>query len=384
METRRFWVDELIRMIDPVLSNMAQNIFKEHFRRQEHPKGTSKAECAYLEAFARVLCGTTAWFNAENLSEEEYIAQQKYLSLTKRALRNAVDKEAKDFVYIKDGEGKYVAQMLVDTAFLALALLRAKEPLWDQLEEETKQRIIYYFKETRAIKPNFSNWLLFSGMVETFLYSVGEDCDWMRIDYCFKQFEQWYLGDGIYSDGPYYREDYYNSYVIVPFLVEMVRHLGERLESYEEVKEKIYCRAQRYALIQEGWINCDGTFNAIGRSIAYRCGAFHHLAMMAWYKLLPKEISPEQTRCALTAVIRKCTEAESTYTKEGFLSVGLYGYQPDLREVYISGASLYLATFAFLPLGLESKDQFWKNPDVLYTMQKVWTGVNMFPDHAID
>lgn len=31
---------------------------------------------------------------------------------------------------------------------------------------------------------------------------MGEDWDPMRVDYALKQHEQWYLGDGMYSDGP--------------------------------------------------------------------------------------------------------------------------------------------------------------------------------------
>lgn len=383
MTTRKYWITTLTKTIDPVLSHMANNTLKEVFPLKEHPEGTSKKECAYLEILARTLCGTTSWFNAQPEDEEEYKQQQHYKALTQKALHNAVDDTAKDFVFIKDEKGNYVPQILVDTAFLALALLRAKESLWQHLEADTQQKLISYLKETRAIKPNFSNWLLFSGMVETFLFAVGEDCDWMRVDYCFKQFEQWYVGDGMYSDGPQYHEDYYNSYVITPFLVEMVRHLEDQLPMLGVNKNQILKRAKRYATILEGRINCDGTFNAIGRSISYRCGAFHHLAMMANYDLLPEEITQAQTRCALTAVIKRCMDAPTTYDEEGWLNVGLYGHQPELREVYISGASLYLTTFIFLPLGLDATHDFWKNESQLYTMQKVWAGENMASDHAL-
>jgi hypothetical protein len=36
-------------------------------------------------------------------------------------------------------------------------------------------------------------------------------------------------------------------------------------------------RAKRYAAVQERMIGPDGTFPPIGRSLAYRCGAFHLL-----------------------------------------------------------------------------------------------------------
>ena len=56
---------------------------------------------------------------------------------------------------------------------------------------------------TRSRKPVFSNWLLFSAMTETFLrYAEQPDWDPMRVDYAIKQHFQWYLGDGVFSDGP--------------------------------------------------------------------------------------------------------------------------------------------------------------------------------------
>lgn len=382
MNTRQIWVETLTRMVDPVLTHMAGDTLKENMPLKPHKDAGQREECGYLEILGRTLCGLSAWFNAEVIEEDEKKLQEYYLDLAIQAVAHGVDEEAKDFVFIK-GKNGYTPQILVDTAFLALAFLRAKDSLWDKLPEVTKSNVVKYFKETRSIQPYFNNWILFSGMIETFLCSIGEEWDKMRVDYCYKQMEQWYIGDGIYSDGTRHHEDYYNSYVIQPFLVEMVRELGGKLMTESSHTEKVIQRAQRYAMIQEARINCDGTFNAIGRSITYRCGAFHHLATMAYHELLPEELSPAGVRCALTAMIKKCMEAPSTYDEKGWLNVGLYGHQPNLREFYISQASLYLATFCFLPLGLGTDAPFWALPDELFTMQKIWSGIDVTADHAI-
>ena len=50
-----------------------------------------------------------------------------------------------------------------------------------------------------------------------------------------------------------------------------------------------------------------------GRSITYRAGAFHHLADMAWRKILPASLKPSQVRSALTAVIKKTLEYRTTF-----------------------------------------------------------------------
>src|SRR4029077_9260995 len=103
----------------------------------------------------------------------------------------------------------------------------------------------------------------------------------------------------------------------------------------------------------------DGSFPAIGRSIAYRCGAFHLLAQSALRRVLPDGVAPAQARGALTAVIRRTLDAPGTFGAGGWLRAGLWGPQPGIGESYISTGSLYLCSVAFLPLGLPASDSFW-------------------------
>jgi hypothetical protein len=142
-------------------------------------------------------------------------------------------------------------------------------------------------------------------------------------------------------------------------------------------------RAKRYAAIQERLIGVDGSYPAIGRSLAYRCGAFHHLAAMALRKELPDGVAPEQVRGALTAVIHRTLEAQGTFDAQGWLRIGLCGHQPAIGETYISTGSLYLSANAFLPLGLAESDAFWSGAARPWTSQKVWSGVDVAADHAL-
>lgn len=382
MQIRQKWIKILVNTIHPVIYNLAHNTLKEKMPLKQHREATDREYCTYLEAVGRTLCGAGPWFNASNLESQELEQRDYYLNLTIQGLKNAVDTQSADFLFTKK-EDSYLPQILVDTAFLALGLIRSKENLWDALDEATQRKLIYHFKETRKIQPGFNNWLLFSSMVEAFFYVVGEDYDMMRIDFGIKQMEQWYIGDGQYSDGKEFHADYYNSFVMQPFLVEILKQVQNNYKDIDVHGENVLRRAQRYAQIQEMSINADGTFPAIGRSITYRCGAFHHLAHMALFKQLPTEISEAQVRGALTAVITKSLQAPNTFDDQGWLNIGLYGNQPDLGEVYISIGSLYLCTFAFLPLGLEPNDMFWTAPDQPFTSQKIWNGINIPADHAL-
>jgi hypothetical protein len=105
---------------------------------------------------------------------------------------------------------------------------------------------------------------------------------------------------------------------------------------------------------------------------------------MALREQLPASLKPAQVRGALTAVIKKTSEAPSTFTKEGWLNLGLYGHQPQLAERYITTGSLYLCAAILLPLGLSETSEFWSAPAEPWTAVKVWSGKDLPADHALD
>ena len=274
-------------------------------------------------------------------------------------------------------------QPLVDAAFLAEALLRAPRALRESLDDSTRRNLIAALESTRAIAPGFNNWLLFSATVEAALLKLGATWDRMRVDYALRQHDQWYRGDGAYGDGPQFHWDYYNSFVIHPMLLDVLDVCRDEMPAWKELSTRVDERARRYAAVLERLVAPDGSFPAIGRSIAYRCGAFHLFASMALRRALPDEVSPPQARGALTAVMRRTLEAPDTFDPSGWLRIGLCGHQPGIGETYISTGSLYLCSVAFLPLGLEPSDPFWSSPPQPWTSMKAWRGEAFPIDHAI-
>jgi hypothetical protein len=135
--------------------------------------------------------------------------------------------------------------------------------------------------------------------------------------------------------------------------------------------------------VQERLIAPDGTFPPIGRSLAYRCGAFQSLAQSALRGELPVGLAPGAVRSALTAVIRRTLDAPGTFTEEGWLTIGLAGHQPELGEGYISTGSAYLCAAVFLPLGLPVSDPFWSGPDGPWTSVTAWSGGRTAIDSAL-
>jgi len=377
---RQVWLKEMDKMVRPMMYSLAKDSLKILMPQETSIRVDNKAnrvKVQYLEVLGRVLSGIAPWLQLEGGSAEEVALRNQYRQWALQGIKNSLDSNASDFMRYDIG-----GQQLVDASFVAYAFVRAPW-LWENLDQKSQALLVKSIQTTRRFKPVFSNWLLFSAMNEAFLAKFGYEWDVMRVDYALQQLEQWYVGDGMYKDGTTYAFDYYNSYVIHPYLATIMNVVKTKTNSYNQMFEKIKKRNERYAIIQERLINADGTFPATGRSLIYRGAAFQHLADMAWRKALPKELSPEQVRCALTAVIKKTLESPTTY-KNNWLTLGLYGSQPNIADFYNNQGSPYLATAIFLPLGLPETDAFWANPPVKWSAQKVWSGEDFPNDHGAD
>lgn len=376
---RALWVSYLDKVARPVLSALAEDRLRVSMPvvlSERIDNADERRRVTYLEAFGRTLSGIGPWLNGEGGPTEEVALRQQYREWALKAVANAVNPRAKDYMVWKGG------QPLVDAAFFALGLIRCPW-LWQHLDTAVRRQVVGVLLETRATMPAYSNWLLFPAMIEAFFCKYGYDYDVLRIEFAVREFSQhWYLGDGTFADGPAMHQDYYNSYVIQPFLLTVLDVTGVR---YREFSVRMGRIAKRYAELQERLIGVDGSYPVMGRSITYRCGAFHALADVAARGLLPATLSPGQVRSALTAVMKRTLGAAGTFTKEGWLNIGLAGHQEKLADAYITAGSEYLCTEMFLPLGLGPSDPFWAAPSAPWTAVKVWGGMDSVnADHALD
>ncbi|WP_022824741.1 DUF2264 domain-containing protein [Hymenobacter norwichensis] len=375
---REYWLTTLLRVVEPVLAAGAQGQLKALMPIESAPgQQEGRRKVSHLEALGRTLAGLAPWLEAPGTTAAEQILQKRYAQLARQAIGHAVDPKSPDFLNFTDG-----GQPVVDAAFLAHSLLRAPTQLWAELPAATQTQLVQALQSSRVIKPVYSNWLLFSGIIEAALLKFTGSGDLMRMDYAIKQHQIWYKGDGTYGDGPDFHWDYYNSYVIQPMLLDVVGTLVDAGKEQKQLLETLRTRARRYAAVQERLIAPDGSFAAFGRSLAYRCGAFQHLAQVTLQQQLPPELPVGQVRSALTAVIRRTMEPKGTFDAKGWLQIGLCGHQPSIGEGYISTGSLYLCTTAFLPLGLPPTDAFWTSPTQDWTARQIWSGQNVKTDHA--
>jgi hypothetical protein len=377
-DDRAYWVRTMGRIAEPVLTNLAAGTLKRNMPVESTGNVADRRKYTHLEAIGRLLAGIAPWLEVVLEAGPEREMQQRLADLARRGLRQAVDPQSPDYLNFHEG-----AQPLVDCGFLGQAILRAPNELWKKLDAGTQKNLAAALVSSRVITPGQNNWLLFAATVEAALASMGEPFDAMRIDYAVRAHQQWYVGDGLYGDGPRFHWDYYNSFVIQPMLLDVLRHIGARARNWEALVPDAMARAKRYAAIQERLISPEGTFPAIGRSIAYRTGAFQLLAQMALLGELPEPLTPPRVRAALTAVMRRLLEAAGTFDSGGWLTVGLCGHQPHLGESYISTGSLYLCAAVFLPLGLKAGEAFWTKPAEDWTSRRLFRGEDAAADHAI-
>jgi hypothetical protein len=378
--SREQWLNYMDRLARPVISNLASDKLKEKMtvtlsKTSDNPEQRRKV--AYLEAFARTLCGISPWLNGEGGSAKEIALRTQYREWVLKGIANAVDSTRNDYL-VWTG-----SQPLVDGSFFALALVRCPW-LWEHMDSRLQKRVVEVLLSTRTTIPAYSNWILFPAMIEAFFCKYGLPYDPVRIEFGVREFsQQWYVGDGMFSDGTHFVLDYYNSYVIQPYLLNILDAVNPRNESFKWFSPKLEKITSRYSELQERSINADGSFPVFGRSIVYRSGAFHLLSEMALRQKLPESLSPAQVRCALTEVIKRTLDSPGTFTKDGWLNIGLNGDQPGLADVYINTGSLYLCMTVFLPLGLPPANPFWTDPDEAWTAKKIWNGIDVPADHSL-
>ena len=302
---RAYWCRLAYQMAEPVLSNMAKGELQKNMQVEVSPTWDGRDKrVTYMECFGRLMAGIAPWLTLPDDDTEEGAMRKQLREWALKAYTNAVDPNSPDYLLWRN-EG----QPLVDAAYVAESFLRAFDQLWMPLDETTKKRYIEEFTQLRRIDPPYTNWLLFSATIESFLAKAGAPFDIYRINSAIRKVEEWYTGDGWYADGPSFAFDYYSSYVFHPMYLETLDALIDadkhsRLD-YPKYYQRALKRAQKFSLILERFISPEGTFPVFGRSIPYRMATMQPLALMAWYKELPAGVTPAQVRCGLTAVLKR-------------------------------------------------------------------------------
>lgn len=375
---RAYNVRTLVRIASPVLEALSKGEL--HRRLPIHDWEKDRAAWTHYEAFARTLAGIAPWLELGPDDTDEGQIRARFIELSRQSLINATDPNSPDYMNF----GQVPDQPLVESAYLAYALITAREQLWEPLSDEQKENVLAALRMGRTIElTHFNNWVLFPAMIEAALYHLGADGRPGPIVHAVTTMDSWYLGDGVYGDGPNLKWDYYNSYAIHPMMLmvlEVAQAQGLAIAERLPVAQQ---RALRYAEILERMVSPEATFPVMGRSSTYRFAAFFHLSDMARKGQLPDDVDPGAARAAITSVMRNMMQAPGTFDEEGWLRLGAVGYQPGLQEVYNATGSLYICLTALVHLGLPPDDPYWTAPYADWTQRQIWSGQDVPRDEAL-
>lgn len=380
---REYWVEVAYKLAQPVLENMARGELQQNMMVEVSPTwdGRNK-KVTYMECFGRLMAGIAPWLTLPDDDTAEGQQRRQLREWALRSYKNAVDPSSPDYLlWRKEG------QTLVDAAYIAESLIRGYDALWKPLDEQTKQRYITEFTQLRRVDPPYTNWLLFSSTIESFLAKVGAPHDNYRISMAVRKTEEWYVGDGWYSDGQgTFAFDYYSSYVFHAMYLETLQNMIDARQGgwgidYKRFRQRALRRAQKHAVVLERFISPEGTFPIFGRSIPYRMATMQPLALMAWYQALPAELSNGQVRRALTKVMHRMYDHQNNFNEGGFLTIGFCGSQPGVADWYTNNGSLYMTSLSLMPLGLSADHPFWTDAEQPTTQEKAWGGQPFPKDH---
>ena len=369
----------LVRIAGPVLEALSKGEL--HQRLPIHPWEKDRSAWTHYEAFARTMAGIAPWLELGPDASDEGKQRARFIELAQQSLINATDPNSPDYMNF----GQVPDQPLVESAYLAYALITATEQLWEPLSRQQKENVLDALRISRKIPlEHNNNWILFPAMIEAALYHPSADGRPEPIVKAVRTIESWYVGDGLYGDGPSFYWDYYDSYVIHPMLLmvlEVAQVQGLPIAKSLPLAQE---RGQRYAEILERLVSPEATFPVMGRSSAYRFAAFYHLSDMARKKQLPYELDRGAVRAAITSVVRKMMNAPGTFDEEGWLRLGAVGHQPGLEETYNATGSLYICLTGLVHLGLSADDPYWTAPDADWTQRLIWSGEDIERDRPLE
>ena len=302
-----------------------------------------------MEAFSRPLWALAPFWKGGGRADD-------FLRIYRKGLASGTDPESPEYW----GDPNDYAQLFVEMAALACAILETPESVWEPLTDAEKANLAKWLDTINHHDLPGCNWLLFRVLVNLALDSVGMPCDMARAAADMAEVDKWYVADGWYSDGPADikpQKDYYNPWAIqyytVLYSVFAAKSDPARAALYRD-------RATKFGQQFARWFDENGAALPFGRSLTYRIGqsAFYSACIWAGLEPLPLPVMKG-------IIVRNLNWwlARPIFDRDGVLTIG-YQY-PNLlmSERYNAPGSPYWAFKAFLFLALPADHPFWTAPD---------------------
>ncbi|WP_104091727.1 DUF2264 domain-containing protein [Arthrobacter sp. GMC3] len=248
-------------------------------------------------------------------------------------------------------------QALVEAASLVLGLHLSRVWLWDTLTLQEQDNVIAWLSASVGVVIPDNNWVMFKVMVQEFIASTGRSFEEEDITNGLARLEDWYVGDGWYTDGDGQRFDYYSGWAMQLYPVLWTMMAKDRVPELAALKLELYRDRLRSYL--ERYVRFFGTNGAPvfqGRSLMYRFGATAPLWLGEMLGVTPVE--PGVSRRLASGALRYFNDG-GAFDENGLLHGGWFGAFGPMVQSYSGPASPYWTSKGFLGLLLPADHPVW-------------------------
>ncbi len=246
-----------------------------------------------------------------------------------------------------------VRQARVEAASLALGLRMTRPWLWDTLDDAVRARVADWLLPALGPSPVDNNWWLFGLTVGGFLNDAGIETVRARaaVDRALTRIEDWYRGDGWYSDGDNRAFDHYNAWAL-HFYPVLHAHLGADRALLATYGDRLRAQLDDYTRL----FDANGAPLPFGRSLTYRFAA----TAAPWLGALTGHtpLAPGAVRRLASGALRHFLDRGAVGT-DGLLPLGWYGPYAPMLQGYSGPGSPYWAAKGFLGLLLPADHPAW-------------------------
>ncbi|MEV5498292.1 DUF2264 domain-containing protein [Nonomuraea fuscirosea] len=248
-----------------------------------------------------------------------------------------------------------MSQQLVEAASIALALHETRPWLFDRLAPAERERVVAWLAGFIGRRTPDNNWVLFRVVVEQFLAEVSGPYEPAEIQGGLERIEDWYAGDGWYSDGQGKNFDYYCGWAMHLYPSLWARMAGDT------ARQELYAaRLHRFLGQYQHFFAADGGPVHQGRSLTYRFATVVPFWLGALTGATP--LPPGRTRRIASGALRHFAE-HGAPDERGLLTLGWYDAFEPVTQSYSGPASPYWASKAFLGLLLPPEHPVWTAPE---------------------
>lgn len=260
-----------------------------------------------------------------------------------------------------------VGQAKVECASIAIALHETRPWIWDRLSERARENLVRWMSSMVGAQTPDNNWTWFRAVTEAFLRSVGGPWRQEDIDHTLARTEDWYVGDGWYSDGESAPGqprcfDYYSGWAMHFYPLWYCRISGAHAEP--GLLDRYRRRLRRYLQDAQNLIGAGAQplGGAVGRPLIHGRSLTYRFAMLApfWAGVIfdATPLPLGRTR-RLTSAVADHFVARGCFDEAGLLPIGWHRAFEPMRETYSGAGSPYWASKGFAGLVLAPDHPVW-------------------------